>query len=88
MNRWFGEQLMAQAVHFETGDRVQLPKRPEWGSGVVRSIQAITHDGKAAQRLTIDFATQGRKVLNAAVAPLVRVEGAAKPAAYFEAGQT
>ncbi|MEM8782871.1 MAG: DUF3553 domain-containing protein [Planctomycetota bacterium] len=70
---------MPTITHFEKGDRVQHPKRPEWGSGVVRDTQAITHDGQAAQRVTIDFVGKGRVVINAAVAPLEKVGEAPAP---------
>ncbi|MEM1026663.1 MAG: DUF3553 domain-containing protein [Planctomycetota bacterium] len=64
---------MPTITHFEKGDRVQHPKRPEWGSGTVRDTQAITHEGQAAQRVTIDFVGKGRVVINAAVAPLEKI---------------
>ncbi len=64
---------MVLTLRFEKGDRVKHPKRLEWGSGVIRDIAPITHDGQAAQRLTIDFAVKGRVVINAAIAPLEKV---------------
>ncbi len=70
---------MVSTIKFEKGDRVKHPKRPEWGSGVVRDTAAITHEGKAAQRLTIDFAAKGRVVINAAIAPLEKVGKSAVP---------
>ncbi len=70
---------MVLTVRFEKGDRVKHPKRPEWGSGIVRDIAPITHEGEAAQRLTIDFATKGRVVINAAIAPLEKVGKAYTP---------
>ncbi len=70
---------MPTIVHFEKGDRVKHPKRPEWGSGVVRDTQAITHEGQAAQRVTIDFVGKGRVVINAAIAPLEKVGDAPPP---------
>ncbi|MEX0744723.1 MAG: DUF3553 domain-containing protein [Phycisphaeraceae bacterium] len=57
---------------FQRGDRVVHPRRPEWGAGTVRQTQRIVHQGASAQRLTIDFSTRGRVVLNTAVAPLTR----------------
>ncbi|MEM1109668.1 MAG: DUF3553 domain-containing protein [Planctomycetota bacterium] len=72
---------MTTPIRFAQGDTVRHPKRPEWGIGTVRSIQAIAQpDGTRAQRLTVDFANQGRKNINTAIAPLVR-EGDAKPVA-------
>lgn len=70
---------MPTITHFEKGDRVQHPKRPEWGSGTVRDTQAITHEGQAAQRVTVDFVGKGRVVINAAIAPLEKT-GEAPPA--------
>lgn len=61
---------MTQAQRFSTGDQVAHPRRPEWGSGVVRQVQAITHEGRPAQRLAVDFANKGRVVINTALAPL------------------
>lgn len=71
---------MTSPIRFAQGDTVRHPKRPEWGLGTVRSIQAIAQpDGTRAQRLTVDFANQGRKNINTAIAPLIR-DGEAKPA--------
>ena len=47
------------------------PARPEWGSGVVRTVQSITHLGQPAQRVSVDFARRGRVVINTAIAGLV-----------------
>ncbi|MEM8737496.1 MAG: DUF3553 domain-containing protein [Planctomycetota bacterium] len=70
---------MTTPIRFAAGDTVRHPKRPEWGKGTVRSIQAIVQpDGSRAQRLTVDFANQGRKLINTAIAPLDRA-GAASP---------
>ena len=70
---------MSTPIRFAQGDTVRHPKRPEWGLGTVRSIQAIVQpDGSRAQRLTVDFANQGRKNINTAIAPLTR-EGDAPP---------
>ncbi|GAB4108418.1 MAG: hypothetical protein Kow00105_15410 [Phycisphaeraceae bacterium] len=55
---------------YQTGDVVTHPRRPEWGPGVVKSAQAIVHQGTAAQRLNVEFANHGRVVINTAVAPL------------------
>lgn len=72
---------MTTPIRFAQGDTVRHPKRPEWGLGTVRSIQAIAQpDGTRAQRLTVDFANQGRKNINTAIAPLIR-DGEAKPVA-------
>ncbi len=63
---------MMDAQRFDSGDEVRHTKRPEWGRGVIRQVQAINHEGKPAQRLTIDFANRGRVVLNTAVASLTQ----------------
>lgn len=64
---------MTTPIRFAQGDTVRHPRRPEWGLGTVRSIQAIAQpDGSRAQRLTVDFANQGRKMINTAIAPLIR----------------
>lgn len=55
---------------FERGDRVQHPKRPEWGAGQVRKVEAMVHEGQPAQRVTVDFANKGRVVINTGVVPL------------------
>lgn len=62
---------MAQPeARYSTGDVVAHPRRPEWGSGVVKQAQVITHEGRPAQRLSVDFANKGRVVINTALAPL------------------
>lgn len=65
---------MADQPIFQTGDLVAHPRRPEWGSGVVREARIVHHEGREAQRLTVDFANKGRVVINTAVAPLQRKE--------------
>ena len=70
---------------FEKGDRVAHPKRPEWGTGTVKDVQKIMHEGRSAQRLTIDFANKGKAVLNSAMAPLER-RGIARVAAAPQSG--
>jgi len=59
-----------QIDRYQQGDVVTHPRRPEWGQGVVKTAQAIVHEGSAAQRLSIEFANHGRVVINTAVAPL------------------
>jgi len=71
---------MTTPIRFAKGDTVRHPKRPEWGMGTVRDLQAIAQpDGTRAQRLTVDFANQGRKLINTAVAPLTLAGTPAKP---------
>lgn len=55
---------------FKQADVVYHPTRPEWGKGVVRQVDFVTHQGRRAQRLTIDFAHKGRVVINTAVITL------------------
>ena len=55
------------------------PSRPEWGQGVIKSAQAIVHQGAAAQRLNIEFANHGRVVINTAIAPLAPTTKGLKP---------
>ena len=70
---------MTTPIRFAKGDTVRHPKRPEWGLGTVRDLQAIAQpDGSRAQRLTVDFANEGRKLINTAVAPLDRAAAAPK----------
>jgi len=57
---------------FSIGDRVSHPGKPEWGSGVVREVNPVTHEGKAAQRVRVDFVNKGSTVINTAIAPLVK----------------
>ncbi|MEL7087576.1 MAG: DUF3553 domain-containing protein [Planctomycetota bacterium] len=68
---------MTTPLRFAKGDTVRHPKRPEWGLGTVRDLQAIAQpDGSRAQRLTVDFANEGRKLINTAIAPLDRASAA------------
>jgi hypothetical protein len=46
------------------------PRKPEWGDGVVRDARHASHQGTAGQRVSVQFANQGRKVINTAVVPL------------------
>ena len=63
---------------YQQGDVVTHPSRPEWGRGVIKSAQAITHQGTAAQRLNVEFANRGRVVINTAIAPLAPMKGLKK----------
>lgn len=56
---------------FKVGDTVAHPKKPEWGSGVVKQAQPATHNGVQAQRLRVDFANKPNTTINTAIAPLV-----------------
>ncbi|WP_428389624.1 DUF3553 domain-containing protein [Mucisphaera sp.] len=70
---------MPEALSYQTGQVVTHPKRPEWGRGVVRQVEPITHHGVNAQRVAVDFANKGRVVVNTAIASLV-VTGSEQPA--------
>ncbi|MEQ9454040.1 MAG: DUF3553 domain-containing protein [Phycisphaeraceae bacterium] len=61
---------MAEDQPYQSGQVVSHPKRPEWGRGIVRSAEPITHDGVPAQRVAVDFANKGRIVVNTAIANL------------------
>ncbi|MEM6333570.1 MAG: DUF3553 domain-containing protein [Planctomycetota bacterium] len=67
-------------MKFNADDRVVHPKRVEWGVGTVRQTNRIDHEGKPAQRVTIDFPNRGRVVINTGVVPL-ELREAADPAA-------
>lgn len=67
---------MEQTPRFDRGDAVMHPRKPEWGQGVVKDAHTITHEGRPAQRLAVDFANRGRVVINTAVAPLITPEKA------------
>lgn len=43
---------------------------PEWGSGVITSVQPATQDGKPCQRVSVRFERAGLKTLSTAFAPL------------------
>lgn len=59
---------MGKQTCFKQGDVVVHARRPEWGDGVVDQATAMTHNGRAAQRLVVRFANRGRVTLNTAVA--------------------
>ncbi|MFK7789705.1 MAG: DUF3553 domain-containing protein [Phycisphaeraceae bacterium] len=66
--------MINKPTHFQVGDKVAHPNKPEWGTGVVRDAQPASHNGIAAQRLRIDFANKRNTTLNTAIAPLVSGE--------------
>ena len=70
---------MSSSSTLRRGDLVTHPRRPEWGVGRVIQTQAITHEGKPAQRVTVDFKHHRRTTLNTAVAPLRREESGHLP---------
>ncbi len=55
---------------FQIGDEVTHPKRPEWGTGHVREIAALMHEGQRVQRVTVDFVNHKRVTVNTGIAPL------------------
>ena len=59
---------------FKQGDVVFHPRRPEWGEGIVSQATTVTHDGRRAQRVVVDFSNRGRVTINTAVAPLATKE--------------
>lgn len=56
---------------FRQGDRVRHAARPEWGLGIVQSVQPLNTEGMPAQRIVIDFANTGRITVNTAYANIV-----------------
>jgi Protein of unknown function (DUF3553) len=60
----------ASGSSFAIGDRVVHASKPEWGSGVVSSASATTHEGSPCQRLTIRFDRAGLKTISTAFAPI------------------
>ncbi|MHB1155491.1 MAG: DUF3553 domain-containing protein [Phycisphaerales bacterium] len=58
-------------MDFHQGDRVRHAARPEWGLGIIQSIQPLSTEGMPAQRMVIDFANQGRVTVNTAYASIV-----------------
>ncbi len=62
---------MASIQRFARGDRVVHPKRPEWGTGIVRQLKATASGPNGrAQKLTIDFPNRGRVVIDTSVVSL------------------
>lgn len=45
------------------GRRVANPARPDWGVGVVRKVEPTRHEGRAVQRVTVDFPVCGAKAM-------------------------
>ena len=62
---------MTEPRSFQRGDVVVHRRRQEWGDGVVQRATRITHDGKSAQRLVVNFKHHGRVTINTGVAPLM-----------------
>lgn len=52
------------------GDSVRHATRPEWGHGKISKAEAAVHEGRACQRLTINFERAGLKTLSTAFAEL------------------
>lgn len=75
---------MTSRGFFSIGDKVAHPRKPEWGTGVIREAAVVTHEGRAAQRLRVDFANKRNTIINTAIAPLVagEADGNGFPAPY------
>jgi len=65
---------VSETLRFGPGDQVLHPARPEWGPGIVERAAHITHEGRSAQRLVIQFRGHGRVTINTGVMPLVGKE--------------
>ncbi|MGQ0627349.1 MAG: DUF3553 domain-containing protein [Phycisphaerales bacterium] len=52
------------------GDRLVHAGRPEWGSGVVTSVQKDSYEGRVCQKLVIRFDKVGIKTISTALADL------------------
>lgn len=57
-------------MEFKFGDRLVHATKPEWGTGVVSSVQNVVEGGVASQRLTIRFERAGLKTISTAHADL------------------
>ncbi|MBZ0171416.1 MAG: DUF3553 domain-containing protein [Phycisphaerales bacterium] len=55
---------------FQTHDRVRHAGKPDWGVGIVLSVQRATHEGRPCQRLTVRFDQAGKKTISTAFADL------------------
>jgi hypothetical protein len=63
-----------ETPRFVPGGEVLHPARPEWGPGIVEQATNITHKGRSAQRLVVQFRGHGRVTINTGVMPLVGKE--------------
>lgn len=72
---------------FKFGDRLVHTSRPEWGTGVVTSVQNVEQDGQTFQRVNIRFDRAGLKTLATNIAELRPVDEDTHPAAPIAAGQ-
>ncbi len=60
------------------GDKVVHLDRPEWGVGVINTVTADSHEGKACQRVTVRFDRAGVKTLSTGIANLIPADDAPK----------
>ncbi len=58
------------SMTFKFGDRVIHTGRPEWGAGVISSVQNVTENGEPVQRITLRFERAGLKTLSSPPARL------------------
>lgn len=63
-------------MHFSPDDKIRHAGKPEWGTGVVLTVQRSTQDGKPCQRLTVRFDHAGKKTISTAFADLRHLESA------------
>lgn len=53
---------------YKQGDELKLCARPEWGVGLVKRVETVTHDDKRDQRVWVKFSNVGMKTLLASAA--------------------
>jgi len=77
---------MEETGTFAVGEKVVHTRRPEWGQGQVEQVLAIFHEGRAAQRVTVQFEHRGRVTINTAVGGLSHVFGGGSRATGVSGG--
>lgn len=68
---------MITPTMYTQGTRVRHRQRPEWGAGTITRIEPITRGTTRDQRLWIQFASAGSKMLLASAADLEVLDGGA-----------
>jgi len=68
---------MITPTMYTQGTRIRHRQRPEWGAGTITRIEPITRGTSRDQRLWIQFASAGSKMLLASAADLEVLEGGA-----------
>lgn len=77
------------SMQFNPDDKIRHAGKPEWGTGVVLSVQRTTQDGKPCQRLTVRFDHAGKKTISTAFADIRHLEPASpQPANSIRPGGT